>query len=187
MSRLFTLTLLLLLSASAGSSQTNFVELQFVGSTDTVCQGKSLAIIATLIGRYNHYTSYEWGGNTANYIKVHNELALVNTQTPGSKALQFTLHIDSLTRRDTLTTVHILPKPDITLLQSEKGEIEVRVHGHTPIKRYVWTLNREIITNQTSHSIPKPQPGTYRVLVTDMYGCTAASDSLVVNKRDSKN
>jgi gliding motility-associated-like protein len=45
---------------------------------------------------------------------------------------------------------------------------------------YEWYFNGQVIVGQTAQDLPDPQPGTYSVVITNAFGCTAQSSPVVV-------
>jgi len=162
-----------------GNSQNSFVTFELVGSEGDVCQGKTLGIIATLADQYQSNSSFEWGGNNENYREIRNDIAIVNTETPGEKILQFTLNIDSLTKFDTTISINILPKPEVKISRKGKNIIATEIQNKT-IASYRWIYDGKVLPDESSNAISNPKPGWYRVVVTDKKGCIATSEMLTI-------
>jgi len=156
------------------------VTFELIGPEGNVCQGKTLGIIATLTDEYQNYSNFEWGGDAKNYREIRNDIAIVNTETPGEKILQFTLNIDSLTKLDTTISISILPKPSVKLSRKGKNIIATEVKNEALVS-YRWIYDGQVLPDESSNNLSNPKPGWYRVVVTNSNGCRATSDEIAVN------
>jgi hypothetical protein len=162
-----------------GNSQSSFVTFELIGSDGDVCQGKTLGIIATLADQYQNYNTFEWGGDPDSYREIRDNIAIVKTDIPGERTVQFTLNIDSLTKFDTTISINILPKPDVKLSRKGKSINATEIKNET-IVSYRWIYEGKVLPNESSNAISNPKPGWYRVVVTDKNGCTVTSEILTI-------
>jgi hypothetical protein len=161
------------------NGQNSFVTFELIGSEGDVCQGKTLGVIATLADQYQNYDKFEWGGDPNSYREIRENIAIVKTNMPGEKKLQFTLNIDSLTKLDTMISINILPKPEVKLSRKGKSITANEIKNET-IVSYRWVYEGKVLPNENSNAVSNPKPGWYRVVVTDKNGCTATSEILTI-------
>jgi gliding motility-associated-like protein len=132
----------------------------FVGAGDSLCTGDSVRIDA---GAFNSYT---W--STAEFTR---EIVLTQTTTVWVEvADSFGCSVIS----DTVV-YGFYPYPADPVLQ----ELPTGLHSSFS-NYYAWTFNGQVIPGEVGQDLANPEPGTYTVIVTNSYGCSVESDSLVV-------
>jgi hypothetical protein len=182
MKRTYTLLIFLLFCFAIslnGYGQNNFVTFETTNQSNKICQDKTLGVIATLAPEYEGYKSFEWNGDSENFKEVKDEIAIVNSSTPGEKRLKFTLSIDEKQKYETVFVVNVLPKPQVEVSYTNKklGFSEI---SSSKIASYKWVFNNTILPENTKRIIDNPQLGKYRVVVTDSNGCITTSQEIIV-------
>lgn len=162
-----------------GYGQRVFVIFETTNQRNDVCQNKTLGVIANVILE-DEYKSFEWNGDAENFRTVNNEIAVVNSSTPGEKKLLFTLTLKSDEKLDTTILVKVIPKPKVEITY-KSNEIKVSGEKNAEIVMYKWIYNGAIFPDEVKQTIANPKPGKYRVVVTDQNGCTGSSEAITIN------
>lgn len=158
-----------------GYGQNRFVNFEFTSDTNAICQDKTLGVIATIILDAGQYKSFEWKQAGGVFKKVQNEYASVNTAQPGEKKLLFSLILNSGKYLDTVITVKVLPKPIVSIRQSD-DKISPNGTIGTNFNSYTWIYNGNLISDYDNRPISNPPTGLYKVMVRDSNGCVGISD-----------
>lgn len=166
--------------SKVGIAQTEvFVSFETTNQTNVVCQDKILGVIATLTPEYEYFVDYNWVSDAENIKTIKEEIAIVNSSLPGEKKLKFTLTIDEKHKLDTVFIVKVLPKPKVSLAYRD-GKLSFSEDNGFETVSYKWVHNKTILSEDTSEAIENPNPGKYRVVVTDSNGCVATSQEFVI-------
>lgn len=132
-----------------------------VGLGDSLCIGDTITLDAG-----PGFVNYTW--STADFTRT---IELTQTTTVWVEVSDtFGCHSIS----DTVV-YGFYPYPAEPILQ----ELPTGLHASFS-NYYSWTLDGQPIPGETGQDLADPQPGTYTVIVTNAYGCSAESDSLVV-------
>jgi gliding motility-associated-like protein len=132
-----------------------------VGQDDTLCIGDTLVLDAGA-----GYTGYTW--STGEFSQT---ITLTQTTTAWVR-VQDSFMCEAFS--DT-AVYSFYPDPAIPIIQVEENLL------HSSFSNYFqWTLNGQTLPGETNQDLLNPQPGSYTVIITNAYGCSAESDTVMV-------
>lgn len=157
----------------------------FTASTQSVCPGQQVSFSDASAGTV---TSRSWsfpGGSPASSSALN---PTVTYNTPGTYNVSLTITGPSGTDTETKTgfiTVHSNPTASVTGNASlcSGGSTLLTANataGSGTIVSYQWTRNNTNIAGATSATFSANQTGTYRVVVTNSFGCSVTSSGFSV-------
>lgn len=157
----------------------------FTASTQSVCPGQQVTFTDASAGTV---TSRSWsfpGGSPATSTALN---PTVTYNTPGTYNVSLTITGPSGTDTETKTgfiTVHSNPTATVTgnanLCSGGSTLLTANATaGSGTITSYQWTRNNTNISGATSATFSANQTGTYRVVVTNSFGCSVTSSGFSV-------
>lgn len=157
--------------------QSRFVQFDTQGKGTRVCEGKALSVNA-IVAPELEAAKAEWVYDPVNFMKANEEVALVNTTTPGEKKLQFRLTLNDHKQYDTSLVVRVLPNPKVEL-KLTRGNLSVSCDRgeNTTIS---WFVDGTPIPGANDKTLKNPTKGVYQVLVTDNNGCKGRSQKVTI-------
>lgn len=157
--------------------QSRFVEFDTQGKETRVCEGKAFSVIAIVAPDLDTVNA-EWVYDPINFSKANEEVAMVNTSTPGEKKLQFRLTLNDHKHYDSSLSVRVLPNPKVELKLIRRNlNVTCDRDKNATIS---WFVDGTLIPGVNDKTMKNPTKGVYQVLVTDNNGCIGRSQKVTI-------
>lgn len=176
---LFLILVLFWIPIHSSFGQKTFVTFETTNKSNTICQGKTLGIIATIEPGISKFQGFKWLGDSLTLRKTSNEIAVVNTQKSGEKKITFSLTLENGIILDTSIVIVVLPKPEVQI-RYDNNNINIFNKHEVELVDFSWFYDGSLIHRGFIPTFANPQKGNYKVMVKDKNGCVSTSDPLEI-------
>lgn len=173
------LLFIIIIHSTSCYGQKQFVTFETTAKGATICQGKTIGVIAKLTPAFEENKNFRWAGDLENFQEVKDEIAIVNTSKPGKKRLKFTLILSESKKLDTVYIVNVNPNPEV-IISFSSSTLSFANKNNTNIVSFRWKYKGALVPEITDSIIKNPKIGPYQVFVIDNNGCKGMSQIINV-------